>query len=376
MSQRYKCIYVNCNGDLQRDMFIRNYRSFSIKKHLINSISKISDEYETKYYNDYPRKQVKMDTLCNDIMIEFYDSVQADYFNIDILQLDGVYFIDFKDKKIYYGSIDWEKLQPEYDEYYSVIKNMMLSEQEEKLAEELDKKLHQKIKNLLSNGGSVVPNYYNLVTKHEIYDFSDDFFECFDYMLQKNNRTANENIKLAKQLVKLAKSLIAEENTKWIKVGQVWEAYMIGAQGEGYLGIADYTKFKEWFARSYAQEIQKEMNNWDLGNNFVTNLFIFTESKNVFPFEQDIQTLVKRFGGDCGGYESNFFFDKVPTNATKLDKYTILTQKFYFCADGAPNDFESDFHSGEFGNKYAIYWNGINDPKLNAEDKFKLQKIK
>ena len=182
--------------------------------------------------------------------------------------------------------------------------------------------------------------------------------------------------KISKQLFKIAREVKALENTKWTKVGEVWEAMMIGAQGEGCLGISDYTKFKEWFARSSAQQIQQKLNNWDLGNNFVTNLFIFSEIKNAFPFEQDIQTLVERFGGDVGGYESNFFFDKVPTNAAKLDKYTILTPKLYFCADGAPGDFESDFHSCNFGKKYAVYWNGINDSRLNAEDKFKLQEIK
>lgn len=50
--------------------------------------------------------------------------------------------------------------------------------------------------------------------------------------------------RISKQLLKIAREINTLENTKWTKVGEVWEAMMIGAQGEGCLGIADYTKLK------------------------------------------------------------------------------------------------------------------------------------
>jgi hypothetical protein len=132
MSERFKCVYIDNNGKYLQDMFMRNTRGFFIKKTFINSIGKISDECEEECYGyKKSHKKFTMKEIQDKIMEDFYQKCHADNFNIDILQLDGVYFVNFKDMKIYYGYLDTTKLQPELDEYYKALNDSMYWEYQE-----------------------------------------------------------------------------------------------------------------------------------------------------------------------------------------------------------------------------------------------------
>ena len=282
MSERYKCVYVDKNGNFRDDKFIRNYRPFHMKKCFIDSVSELSNELYKKYSDsNFQKINLTKDEIYDEIMNKFYKNCNATDLNLDILQLDGIYFIDFKDEKIYYGWKDYEKLQPEMDQYYKAMhdvegyyydSNNQNFKELKKIADEKENKLYNKIDQILSPEINGFPNYYNLIEKKiAVYDFSGDIqdSECL-YFTNSNDNTLN---RIAKKLI--AGNTYDKIDEKTLKhfqgflkneLGYRWEIY--SHDGLSYDGFMSFTEGYVEAVTSYTGWDEMELFPEDFDKNY------------------------------------------------------------------------------------------------------------